>query len=94
MDLEPLAKEINKFSSSTDITAYLSEDKQAITLKTRQGFDIIIEDFNLKNDTDSVLMYINEMKSSGQISPTSLKLDQLSSGADAETRLEFLERLF
>ena len=50
MDLKPLEIEINKFSSATDITAYLSEDKQAITLRSRQGFDILIEDFNLDND--------------------------------------------
>ena len=83
MDLAPLKTEINKFSSSTDITAYLSEDKQAITLKSRQGFDILIEDFNLENDNNSVSLYINEMKDSGQVSPTSIKLSQSSAGADA-----------
>ena len=83
MDLKPLETEINKFSSQTGITAYISEDKQAITLKTRQGFDIQIEDFNLTSDNNSVFMYINEMKSSGQVSPCSVKLNQTSSGADA-----------
>ncbi len=80
MDLNPLKTEINNFSSETGITAYISDDKQAITLKTRQGFDILIEDFNLKNDTNSVFMYLNEVKSSGQVSPCSLKLSQSSSG--------------
>ncbi len=83
MDLDPLKTEINNFSSQTGITAYISDDKQAITLKTRQGFDILIEDFNLKNDTSSVFMYLNEMKSSGQVSPCSLKLNQSSSGLNA-----------
>ena len=83
MDLSPLKMEINNFSSQTGITAYLSDDKQAITLKTRQGFDILIEDFNLKNDTNSVFMYLNEMKSVGQVSPCSVKLSQISSGANA-----------
>ena len=83
MDLGPLRTEINNFSSQTGITAYISDDKQAITLKTRQGFDILIEDFNLKNDTNSVFMHLNEMKSSGQVSPSSLKLSQSSSGASA-----------
>ena len=83
MDLGPLKTEINNFSSQTGITAYISDDKQAITLKTRQGFDILIEDFNLKNDTNSVFMYLNEMKSSGQVSPSSLKLSQSSSGVSA-----------
>ena len=83
MDLDPLKTEINNFSSQTGITAYISDDKQAITLKTRQGFDILIEDFNLKKDTNSVFMYLNEMKSSGQVSPSSLKLSQSSSGASA-----------
>ena len=83
MDLEPLETEINNFSSQTGITAYISDDKQAITLKTSQGFDILIEDFNLKNDANSVFMYINEMKSSGQVSPCSLKLSQSSSGVSA-----------
>ncbi len=83
MDLDPLKTEINKFSSQTGITAYISDDKQAITLKTRQGFDILIENFNLKNDTNSVFMYLNEMKSSGQVSPCSLKLSQSSSGVSA-----------
>ena len=83
MDLGPLRTEINNFSSQTGITAYISDDKQAITLKTRQGFDILIEDFNLKNDTNSVFMYLNEMKSSGQVSPSSLKLSQSSSGVNA-----------
>ena len=83
MDLIPLETEINKFSSQTGITAYISEDKQAITLKTRQGFDIQIEDFNLTNDNNSVFMYINEMKASGRISPCSVKLSQTSSGANA-----------
>ena len=83
MNLEPLKTEINKFSGQTGITAYLSDDKQAITLKTRQGFDIKIEDFNLNNDDNNVSMYLNEMKSSGQISPCSLKLSQSSSSANA-----------
>ncbi len=83
MDLGPLKAEINNFSSQTGITAYISDDKQAIIFKTRQGFDILIEDFNLKNDTNSVFMYLNEMKSSGKISPCSLKLSQSSSGASA-----------
>ncbi len=83
MDLDPLKTEINNFSSQTGITAYISDDKQAITLKTRRGFDILIEDFNLKNDTSSVFMYLNEMKSSGQVSPCSLKLSQSSSGVNA-----------
>ncbi len=83
MDLGPLRTDINNFSSETGIMAYISDDKQAITLKTRQGFDILIEDFNLKNDTNSVFMYLNEMKSSGQVSPCSLKLNQSSSGANA-----------
>ena len=83
MDLGPLKTEINNFSSQTGITAYISDDKQAITLKTRQGFDILIDDFNLKNDTNSVFMYLNEMKSSGQVSPSSLKLSQSSSGVNA-----------
>ncbi len=83
MDLGPLRTEINNFSSQTGITAYISDDKQAITLKTRQGFDILIEDFNLTNDTSSVFMCLNQMKSSGQISPSSLKLNQSSSGASA-----------
>ena len=83
MNLEPLKIEINKFESQTGITAYISEDKQAITLKTKRGFDIQIEDFNLTNDNNSVFMYINEMKSSGQISPCSLKLSQTSSGVNA-----------
>ena len=83
MDLDPLKTEINNFSSQTGITAYISDDKQAITLKTRQGFDILIEDFNLKNDTNNVFMYLNEMKSSGQVSPSSLKLSQSSSGVNA-----------
>ena len=83
MDLGPLRTEINNFSSQTGITAYISDDKQAITLKTRQGFDILIEDFNLKNDTNNVFMYLNEMKSSGQVSPSSLKLSQSSSGVNA-----------
>ena len=42
MDLGPLKTEINNFSSQTGITAYIS-DKQAIILKTRQGFDILIK---------------------------------------------------
>ena len=83
MNLGPLRTEINKYSGQTGITAYLTDDNQAILLKTRQGFDIIIEDFNLKIDTNSVSMYINEMKSNGEISPISLKLDQKSSAADA-----------
>ena len=83
MDLGPLKTEINNFSSHTGITAYISDDKQAIILKTRQGFDILIEDFNLKNDTNSIFMYLNEMKSSGKISPCSLKLSQSSSGVNA-----------
>ena len=83
MNLGPLRTEINKYSGQTGITAYLTDDNQAILLKTRQGFDIIIEDFNLKIDTNSVSMYINEMKSNGEISPISLKLDQKSSTADA-----------
>ena len=83
MNLGPLRTEINKYSGQTGITAYLTDDNQAILLKTRQGFDIIIEDFNLKIDTNSVNMYINEMKSNGEISPISLKLDQKSSAADA-----------
>ncbi len=83
MDLGPLRTEINNFSSQTGITAYISDDKQAINLKTRQGFDILIEDFNLKNDTNNVFMYLNEMKSSGQVSPSSLKLSQSSSGVNA-----------
>ncbi len=95
MDLDPLKTEINKFSSQTGITAYISDDKQAITLETRQGFDILIENFNLKNDTNSVFMYINEMKSSGQISPCSLKLSQSSSGVDAnDTARIFGEVIF
>ena len=83
MNLKPLETAINKFESQTGVTAYISEDKQAITLKTRQGFDIQIEDFNLMNDNNSVFMYINEMKASGQISPCSVKLNQTSSGVDA-----------
>ena len=83
MDLVPLKTEINNFSSQTGITAYISDDKQAIILETRQGFDILIENFNLKNDTNSVFMYLNEMKSSGKISPCSLKLSQSSSGVNA-----------
>ncbi len=83
MDLGPLRTEINNFSSQTGITAYISDDKQAINLKTRQGFDILIENFNLKNDSNSVFMYLNEMKSSGKISPCSLKLSQSSSGVSA-----------
>ncbi len=83
MDLGPLKTEINNFSSQTGITAYISDDKQAITLKTRSGFDLLIENFNLKNDTNSVFMYLNEMKSSGQVSPCSLKLSQSSSGVNA-----------
>ncbi len=83
MNLDPLKKEINKFSSQTGISAYISDDKQAITLKTRQGFDILIEDFNLKNDSNRVFMYLNEMKSSGHVSPCSLKLSQTSSGINA-----------
>ena len=83
MNLKPLETEINRFASQTGVTAYISEDKQAITLKTRQGFDIQIEDFNLMNDNNSVFMYINEMKASGQISPCSVKLNQTSSGVDA-----------
>ena len=83
MNLKPLEMEINKFSSQTGVTAYISKDKQAITLKTRQGFDIQIEDFNLTNDNNSVFMYINEMKASGQVSPCSVKLSQTSSGANA-----------
>ncbi len=83
MDLGPLRAEINNFSSQTGITAYISDDNQAITLKTRQGFDILIDDFNLKNDTNNVFMYLNEMKSSGQVSPSSLKLSQSSSGVNA-----------
>ncbi len=83
MDLGPLKTEINNFSSQTGVMAYISDDKQAITLKTRQGFDILIEDFNLKNDTNSVFMYLNETKSSGQVSPCSLKLSQSSSGVNA-----------
>ncbi len=83
MDLDPLKSEINNFSSKTGITAYISDDKQAITLKTSRGFDILIEDFNLKNDASSVFMYLNEMKSSGQVSPCSLKLSQRSSGVNA-----------
>ena len=92
MDLAPLKTEINKFSSSTDITAYLSEDKQAITLKSRQGFDILIEDFNLENDNNSVSLYINEMKDSGQVSPTSIKLSQSSAGLTRRIPQEYLER--
>ncbi len=83
MDLDPLKTEINNLSSQTGITAYISDDKQAITLKTRRGFNILIEDFNLKNDTSSVFMHLNEMKSSGQVSPCSLKLSQSSSGVNA-----------
>ena len=83
MNLGPLSTEINKHSGQTGITAYLTDDSQAILLKTQQGFDIIIEDFNLKADINSVNMYINEMKSNGEISPISLKLSQTSSGADA-----------
>ena len=83
MDLGSLKDEINKFSDRTDIRAYLSDDKQGITLKTNQGFDILIEDFNLKTDTNNVDMYINEMKSSGQISPCSVKLSQSSSSGSA-----------
>ncbi len=83
MDLSNLKDEINKFSDKTDIRAYLSDDKQAITLKTNQGFDILIENFNLKNDANNVDMYINEMKSSGQISPCSVKLSQSSSSGSA-----------
>ena len=94
MDLSPLRTEINNFSSQTGITAYISDDKQAITLKTRQGFDILIEDFNLKNDTNSVFMYLNEMKSTGQISPSSLKIDQSSSGISANDSLELPVKLF
>lgn len=83
MNLTPLRDEINKFSDKTDIRAYLSNDKQGITLKTSQGFDILIENFNLKNDANNIDMYINEMKSSGQISPCSVKLSQSSTGASA-----------
>ncbi len=83
MNLSNLKDEINKFSDKTDIRAYLSDDKQGITLKTNQGFDILIEDFNLKNDSNNVDMYINEMKSSGQTSPCSVKLSQSSSGGGA-----------
>ena len=83
MDLSKLEDEINKFSDKTDIRAYLSDDKQGITLKTNQGFDILIENFNLKNDTNNIDMYINEMKSSGQISPCSVKLSQSSSSGSA-----------
>ena len=83
MNLGPLSTEINKHSGQTGITAYLTDDSQAILLKTQRGFDIIIEDFNLKADINSVNMYINEMKSNGEISPISLKLSQTSSGADA-----------
>ena len=83
MDLKPLRTEINKFADQTGITAYLTDDNQAILLKTKQGFDIIIEDFNLREDTSNVSMYINEMKSSGEISPISLKVDQTSSAVGA-----------
>ncbi len=62
MNLGPLRTEINKYSGQTGITAYLTDNNQAILLKTRQGFDIIIEDFNLKIDTNSVSMYLNEME--------------------------------
>ena len=82
MNLGPLRNEINKHSGQTGITAYLTDDDQAILLKTQQGFDIIVEDFNLKEDNNNVSMYINEMKSNGEISPISLKLDQTSSGAN------------
>ena len=83
MNLDPLYAEINKHSGQTGITAYLTDDNQAVLLKTRQGFDVIIEDFNLKEDDNNVSMYINEMKSSGEISPIALKLDQTSSGINA-----------
>ena len=83
MNLSPLRTEINKYSDQTGITAYLSDDNQAVLLKTRQGFDIIIEDFNLKEDNNNVSMYINEMKSTGEISPIALKIDQTSSGVNA-----------
>ena len=83
MDLKPLRTEINKFADQTGVTAYLTDDSQAILLKTKQGFDIIIEDFNLREDTSNVSMYINEMKSSGEISPISLKIDQTSSAVGA-----------
>ncbi len=83
MDLQPLRTEINKFADQTGVTAYLTDDSQAILLKTKQGFDIIIEDFNLREDTSNVSMYINEMKSSGEISPISLKIDQTSSAVGA-----------
>ena len=83
MNLSPLRTEINKYSAQTGITAYLTDDNQAVLLKTRQGFDIIIEDFNLKEDNNNVSMYINEMKSTGEISPIALKIDQTSSGVNA-----------
>ena len=83
MNLSPLRTEINKYSDQTGITAYLTDDNQAVLLKTRQGFDIIIEDFNLKEDNNNVSMYINEMKSTGEISPIALKIDQTSSGVNA-----------
>ena len=83
MNLSPLRTEINKYSDQTGITAYLTDDNQAVLLKTRQGFDIIIEDFNLKGDNNNVSMYINEMKSTGEISPIALKIDQTSSGVNA-----------
>ena len=83
MNLDPLYAEINKHSGQTGITAYLTDDNQAVLLKTRQGFDVIIEDFNLKEDDNNVSMYINEMKSSGEISPIALKIDQTSSGINA-----------
>ena len=83
MNLSPLRTEINKYSDQTGITAYLTDDNQGVLLKTRQGFDIIIEDFNLKEDNNNVSMYINEMKSIGEISPIALKIDQTSSGVNA-----------
>ncbi len=83
MNLRPLRVEINKYSGQTGITAYLTDDNQAVLLKTQEGFDIIIEDFNLNSDNNNVSMYINEMKSNGEISPISLKLDQTSSGIAA-----------
>ena len=54
-DLTPLADAINAVASTTGITATLSSNRGALTLISREGYDIGIEDFTLAaNETIDV----------------------------------------
>ena len=55
-DLSDLRDKINGFTGDTGIQAKLSADKQTLDLRSPDGYDIIIDDFDMPMNSASAIV--------------------------------------